>query len=92
MGYGYGYGPHWGMMGGWDGYGYGYGAIHMIVGIVILIGIVALVVWLVRSVASPGMHHLPLRRSSGLDVLEERYARGEINRDEYLQKKKNIGG
>jgi CRP/FNR family transcriptional regulator, dissimilatory nitrate respiration regulator len=26
-------------------------------------------------------------RSSGLDVLEERYARGEINRDEYLQKK-----
>ena len=26
MGYGYGYGPHWGMMGGgWGGYGWGYG-------------------------------------------------------------------
>jgi putative membrane protein len=84
---GYGYGPQWGMMGGYGGYG-GFG---MIVWIIILIAIVALVVWLVRSVASPGMHNLP-RRSSGLEVLEERYARGEINRDEYLQKKKDIGG
>jgi putative membrane protein len=31
------------------------------------------------------------RRSPGLDVLEERYARGEINRDEYLEKKRDIG-
>jgi len=38
---------------------------------------VALVVWLVRSLTSSGMHHLVARRSSGLDVLEERYARGE---------------
>ena len=32
------------------------------------------------------------RRSTGLAILEERYARGEINRDEYLQKKKDILG
>jgi putative membrane protein len=93
---GYGYGPGWGMMGGWGGYGgYGYGSFHMIIWIVILIAIVALVVWLVRSLAGGGMHgmhNMPPRRSSGLDVLEERYARGEINRDEYLQKKKDIGG
>lgn len=88
--WGYGYGPNnWGMMGGW---GYGYGPVHMIVWVVILVVIIACAVWLVRSIAGPGMHHLPPRRSSGLDVLEERYARGEINRDEYLQKKKDIGG
>jgi putative membrane protein len=32
------------------------------------------------------------RRSSGLAILEERYARGEINREEYLQKKQDILG
>lgn len=88
MGYG-GYGPNWGMMG---GYGYGfYGPLHMIVWIIILIVIIAGVVWLVRSLAAPGQQQLPSRRSAGLEVLEERYARGEINRDEYLQKKKDIG-
>ena len=85
---GYGYGPQWGMMGGYGGYG-GFG---MIIWIIILIAIVALVVWLVRSTVPTGMHHTLPRRSSGLEVLEERYARGEINRDEYLEKKKDLGG
>lgn len=93
MGYGYGYGPGWGMMGNW-GYGYGaYGWIHMIIWLVILVAIIVGVVWLVRSMTVPGGHHLmPPRRSSGLDVLEERYARGEISRDEYLEKKRDILG
>ena len=38
------------------------------------------------------MGHGMERRSSALDVLEERYARGEINRDEYLEKKRVISG
>jgi putative membrane protein len=38
------------------------------------------------------MGHEMGRRSPGLDALEERYARGEINRDEYLQKKRDITG
>ncbi len=89
---GYGYGPGWGMMNGW-GYGYGYGPIHMIIWIVIAIAVVAFCMWMMRSACMPGMHrHAMSRRSAGLDVLEERYARGEINRDEYLQKKKDIEG
>ena len=32
------------------------------------------------------------RRPPGLDVIEERFARGEINRDEYLEKKRDILG
>jgi putative membrane protein len=31
------------------------------------------------------------RRSAGLAILEERYAKGEIQRDEYLQKKSDFG-
>jgi putative membrane protein len=31
-------------------------------------------------------------RSEALAILEGRYARGEIQRDEYLQKKQDLGG
>jgi putative membrane protein len=89
---GYGYGPQWGMMGGW-GYGYGgYGLPHMAVWFVILVAIIIGVVWLVRSLAmSDGRNAMPLR-SAGLEVLEERYARGEIKQDEYLEKKRDMTG
>jgi len=86
---GYGYGPHLGMMGDWS---YGYGLLHMLVWVVVLVAIIAGVIWLVRSLADTGASTARLQRSAGLDVLEERYARGEINRDEYLKKKKDIGG
>lgn len=83
---GYGYGPHWGMMGSW---GYDWGVAHMIVWIVILIAIIVGIVWLVRYLLAKDDLVLP-RRRAGLDVLEERYARGEINRDEYLEKKRDL--
>lgn len=31
-------------------------------------------------------------RKEALDILEARYARGEIQREEYLQKKQDLGG
>ncbi len=34
----------------------------------------------------------PNSRSEALAILEGRYARGEIQRDEYLEKKKDLGG
>ena len=82
------YGPGWGMMGGWSGFG-GYGAFGMIVWLLILAGIVAAVVWIFRAASTQGNTSSD-HRSSGLDLLEERYARGEINRDEYLLKKRDL--
>ncbi len=94
--WGYGPGSGYGMMG---GYGYGPGPIGMIIWIVILIAVVAAIIWLVRSLATGGHHHMVppmgpmgMRRSTSLDILEERYAKGEIQREEYLEKKKDIGG
>ena len=54
---------------------------------------VAAVFWLARA-PGYGTRYLPKtdKRSPGLDVLEGRYARGDINRDEYLQKKRDILG
>jgi putative membrane protein len=62
----------------------------MLFWVVLLIVAIAVVVWLVRTVAG-GPAAAP-RRSASLHVLEERYARGEIKRDEYLEKKRDIAG
>lgn len=87
----WGYGPQSGMM--YGGYGYGYGAVHMVFWGVILIAVIVAVVWLVRTMTAPaGTRGTAAPRSTGLAVLEERYARGEINRDEYLQKKGDLLG
>jgi putative membrane protein len=80
------------MMGGWAGWGW-MGPINMIFWLAILVILIAAAVWFVRA----GSHTsdsplLESRRSPGLDVLGERYARGEISREEYLQKKADIGG
>ena len=87
----WGYGHDWGMMGGWGG-GTWWGPLQMIIWPLILVALVAGVIWFVRSpYAGAGRSQVP-RRSSGLDILEERYARGEIKRDEFLQKKQEISG
>jgi putative membrane protein len=77
MGYGHGWG-----MGDW-GMGFGF-----IVWLVILGLIIAGVVWFVRSQTGDQRP----RHSTGLELLEERYARGEIDREEYLPKKRDIVG
>ncbi len=59
---------------------------------VLLLLAVAAVAWFVRPTARPDGAPPAESRSRSLDVLEERYARGEINRDEYLQKKRDIVG
>ena len=89
MGEGYRHG--YGMMGGYGG-GFGPGPIGLIFMAVVLIAIIVGVVWMVRSLAAPHAHHMMPKRSAGLEVLEERYARGEVPREEYLEKKKDILG
>ena len=84
-------GPY-GMMGGWDGWGW-FWPFHFIIPILFLALIITAVVLVLRYAMSWGDHSPRLeRRSPGLDALEERYARGEINRDEYLEKKRDIVG
>ena len=82
----WGYGPD-GVMMGW---GHGAFGIFNVIFWIVLVGIVvATVVWFVRR-PPLSTHRSYGQRSPGLDALEERYARGEIDRDEYLQKKRDI--
>lgn len=74
-----------------DGWGW-FWPFHFIIPILFWVLVAALVVWLVRYALGSRERPPESQRQPGLDVLENRYARGEINRDEYLQKKKDITG
>ena len=60
----------------------------------ILIGIVTVgIVWiLLARIRRASSKRYVTGRSPGLGILDDRYARGEINRDEYVQKRKDILG
>ena len=80
------------------GPGMGYGPMGWMpfIGLFWLIVLVLLISAVVLAFRRPERAHQwpekSERRSTGLAVLEERYARGEINRDEFLQKKQDIVG
>lgn len=83
-----------GMMGG-SGFGFGtFGIIGAILNLVItvgvIIGIVLLVLWLVRRLGSEGGPWSVSQRPadsqfSSREILQTRYARGEVTREQYQQ-------
>jgi putative membrane protein len=79
----FGHGSGWGMGGS------GFMGLGFLFWLLILAAIIAAVVWVVRS-QQGNRTRLLERRSDSLQILEERYARGEIERDEYLQKKRDL--
>lgn len=74
----------------WTGGGWwmmGLGGIFMIlVWVLIIVGIIALIRWLGMSSGARG--ETPSR--TPLQILQERYARGEIERKEYEQKRRDL--
>jgi putative membrane protein len=85
-GYDWGHGP--GMMG-W-GYGMGwFGGIIMIAfWIAVIVGIALLIRWLVITTRSTGQS--TYHEGSALEILRKRYARGEINKEEFEEKKRDL--
>jgi putative membrane protein len=90
-GYGGGYNMGPGMMGGWGGGGW-FGGIFMIIfWILIIVGLVFFIKWLVQSTKGHSSSGgLPDSSSRALDILKERYARGEINKQEFEEKKRDL--
>ena len=67
--------------------GFGFGWIFMILwGVLIIVGIVALVKWMSASSAAGGRGG----ESRALNILKERYARGEIDEQEFQKKKHDL--
>ena len=78
------------MMNNWNGFGgwgMGLGFIFMLLfwGLVIL-GVVALIRWLLTQ-SSPNRSSCD---KTPWEIVQERYARGEIDREEYEQKKRDL--
>lgn len=89
--YGYEWMPHAGM-----GYGMGYGfgwVFAILFWALLIVGIVALVKWLFTSTGSGRANsaHASSQRNA-LAILEERYARGEIDREDFLARKQDLQG
>jgi len=67
-----------GMGGGWFGMGFWWILVLVVVGVVIWLGV-------------RGSGQRPAGESA-IDLLKRRYASGEINREEFEQKKRDLGG
>ena len=50
--------------------------------------LVVFIVWIVREVG--GKNSSPRSNSSALEILKERYAKGEIDKEEFESKKKDL--
>lgn len=70
--------------GGWEGMMGGWGWLMMLV---FWIGLILLTVWVVRTMVASTPRTGAL---SARDILDQRYARGEVTRKEYDQMKKDI--
>ena len=84
------------MSGGW-GWHPGLVIACAIVAVLAVIGIMAIFVWLVRWAVHgfpfyrQGFRHSHYRANTALDILEERFARGEIEKAEFEDKRRTIG-
>ena len=78
-----------GMMGGW-GMGW-FGMIFMLLfWVLLIVGLIFLIKWLVQTTRKGA--EISGGGLKALDILKERYARGEINKEEYEGIKKDLMG
>jgi putative membrane protein len=71
-------------------YGHGYGCGGMFMWIIILIVVGLVVYFIVRGQKTKGQ--TPTQNESHLDILKQRYAKGDITKEEYEGMKKDLEG
>jgi putative membrane protein len=74
-----------GMMNWGYGMGWGWSIIMMVFWIAVIVGIIFLIRWIALS--TDRRHET---EDSAMEILRNRYAKGEINKDEFEEKKKDL--
>ena len=85
----YSWGMGHGMMGNWGMGGFGM-VFMMIFWVLVIVGLVFLIKWLIQTTSSGKASEQTGSRA--IDILKERYARGEIDRAEFEFKTKDLLG
>ncbi len=81
----------YGLMG-WGNYGWIWMILNLIITVAVIFGIVWLIIWLVRRTGTNGQTYFSqgFDAQSPREILQSRYARGEITREQYLQILKDL--
>ena len=69
----------------------GFGYFWMLFGFLVFAGLLAVVVWAIAKFAASNRMQAPVDRLSARRILDERYARGEINQEEYQRIRRELG-
>ena len=75
--------------GGYGGFGLGFGILGPIIMVLFWVGIIALIVWGVGAII-PHRNETRVTDPSALEILQRRYARGEISKEEFETIRKDI--
>ncbi len=68
----------------------GSGVLMMFIGFLVVVAVVAIVVWAVIHFTGSGRSHPP-SDSQARQILDQRYARGEIGEEEYKRIRRELG-
>ncbi len=80
--------PSWGGM--MSGMGWIGLIFHLLILLLLLVAMILIVKWLLQSTRSEKHRESSKTPGRALDILKERYAKGEIDRKEYEQKKQDL--
>ena len=80
---------HWGWGWGHGGYGFPFWWLGAGFRVILIAAVITGVVYVVRIFARPGSHRRD--EESALDILQKRYARGEITKEQYEEMKRDLG-
>ena len=69
----------------------GFGYLWMLFGFLVFAGLLAVLVWAIVKFAASDRMQASVDGSSARRILDERYARGEINQEEYQRIRRELG-